>query len=676
MMKNSVFRLILFSLAGIKRTVFLLTLLLAISCCYSQQHTTAVKGILDLRNRSWAKNGIINLDGEWAFYWNKLYTPASFDSAQLTPSVYAVVPGFWNSIIPNQSWFKPAFGYATYRLKVLCPPSDKQLALEFLTIASTYKLFVNGKQLTEIGKVGTSEATTTPAYQPMLITVTPVNNTLDIVIQVANFNYSIGGLWDVIQLGTQEQIIIYRIKNIAQDFFITGSFFLIGIFYLVIYFFFRRGRSPLYFALFCILIGFRPLVTGELGINYITSLSWQFIKHVEFLSVYLTVPVLSLFSYELFPREFSKKMLRYILFISIPFIVAAIFTSPFIFRYTLRPFQLFMILTSCYGLYVYMCAVKHSRVGSVYFLAGFIILFITIINDILYTTLIIHSINLLYAGLYILVICQATTVAKQFFQAFIKIEKLNKQLEQINSELNTKNDMINETNEQLNKLNAELDNLVFRTSHDLKSPITSMLAMTEVIKMEADKDKKNEYVDFQKKIILRLDALINEILQYAKNKSTALQYEPINLEEFIQNALQDQLFSYRSEKIKRMIEVSQPCVFKTDKTRLSMIINNLISNGLKHHNKEQENPYLKIVVHVTEKEATIEVTDNGQGIAQEHLDHIFTKFYRVNTKSAGSGFGLYIVKETVEKLGGTIRVESQVGVGTSFFIVIPNAAYS
>jgi len=105
-----------------------------------------------------------------------------------------------------------------------------------------------------------------------------------------------------------------------------------------------------------------------------------------------------------------------------------------------------------------------------------------------------------------------------------------------------------------------------------------------------------------------------------------------------------------------------------------MIINNLISNGLKHHNKEQENPYLKIIVRATEKQAEIEVSDNGQGIAQDHLNHIFTKFYRVNTKSSGSGFGLYIVKETVEKIGGTIRVESQIGVGTSFFIVIPNAA--
>jgi len=640
---------------------------------YSQPNTVAVKGLLDLRNRSWTTNGLTSLNGEWAFYWNKLYTPASFDSAAITPSAYATVPGFWNNLIPHLGLFQPAFGYATYRLKVLCPPSDEQLALKLLTIASAYKLFVNGKQIAEIGKVGTSAATTTPAYQPMIVPVTPVNNTLDIVIQVANFNYNVGGLWDFIQLGTQEQINTYHIKNVAQDFFIAGSFFLIGIFYLVIYFFFRRRSAPLYFALFCVLIGVRSLVTGELSISYITSWSWQFIRHLEFLFLYLIAPVVALFSFELFPKEFSKKALRYILIISVPFVAVALFASPLIIRYTLRPFQVFIVLATCYGLYVYISAIKNRRIGAVYFLIGFIAFFIAAINDILYTSHIIQSTNLLYTGLYILVICQAATVARQFFQAFTKIEKLNKQLEQINSELNVKNDTINKTNEQLSKLNAELDNLVFRTSHDLRSPITSMLAMTEIIKMEEDRSARNEYIDFQKKTILRLDALINEIIQYAKNKSTALRYEQINLEEFIQNALQDQLLSYHSEKIKRIVEISQPCIFKTDKTRLSMIINNLISNGLKHHNKEQENPYLKIIVHATEKEANIEVTDNGQGIAQQHLEHIFTKFYRVNTKTTGSGFGLYIVKEMVEKLGGTIRVESQIGVGTSFFIIIPNA---
>ena len=673
-MENPIRKPKLFSLTRSKSVVFLAAFLSIVTCCYSQSNPVAVKGILNLQNRNWAGNGITDLNGEWEFYWNSLYTPAAFDTAVITPTAYAVVPGFWNSVVPALGLFKPAFGYATYRLKVLCPPSGEKLRLKFLTVASAYRLFVNGQQIIAIGKVGTSKATTTPAYQPVIVPVTPVNNELNIVIQVANFNYSTGGLWDFIKLGTEDQISTYRIKNIAQDFFIAGSFFLIGIFYLVIYSFFRRRRSPLYFAVFCLLIGMRPLITGELGIDYITNWNWQLTRHVEFLTLYLTLPVVSLFSFELFPREFSKRVLRYIVIASIPFVAAALFTSPFIFRYTLRPFQLIMLLTACYGLYVYICAVKNKRIGSVYFLAGFIIFFIAIINDILYTSLIINSVNLLYTGLYILVICQATTLSKQYFRAFTKIEKLNKKLAQINEELNLKNDTINERNEQLNELNTELDTLVFRTSHDLRSPITSLFAMADIIKMEEDAAIRNEYINFQKNTLLRLDALITEILDFAKNKSTALRYEQIDLKEFVNTALQDHMFAAHSENIKRIVEVKQHCVFETDKARLGMVISNLISNALKHHNKAQEQPYVKIVVRATETEAEIEVEDNGQGIAQDHLDHIFIMFYRANTKLTGSGFGLYIVKEAVEKLGGTIRVESEILIGTRFHIIIPNYA--
>ncbi len=103
-----------------------------------------------------------------------------------------------------------------------------------------------------------------------------------------------------------------------------------------------------------------------------------------------------------------------------------------------------------------------------------------------------------------------------------------------------------------------------------------------------------------------------------------------------------------------------------------MVINNLISNALRYHNREQDNPYLKITVNTTHKQAEIHVEDNGQGIDEKHLEHIFTMFYRANKNSGGSGIGLYIVKEAIEKLGGTIKIESQLHVGTRFIIIIPN----
>ncbi|MEO8764566.1 MAG: sensor histidine kinase [Ginsengibacter sp.] len=657
---------------GIMKIVCLLSLIIIYNISSGQSKVLAEKGVLDLRNWNWTKNGISDLNGEWEFYWKALYTPSSFDSATHVPSAYSKVPGFWNSLIPGLGMLDPGLGYATYRLKILCPPSGQKLDLKFLTIGSAYKLFINGKEALQIGKVGTTDITAAPDFMPYIIPVVPENNVLDIVIQVSNYTYDEGGLWDFIKLGPHEKVQTFWITKVAVDFFITGSFFLIGVFYFVIYFFFRRRLSPLYFSIFCMILATRPLVTDEMGIRYITDWSWHFIKHIEFVSLYLSVPVLSLFSFELFPKEFSKRILRYILIISIPFILIALFTSPLIFRYTLRPFQVFMLLTACYGLVVYVRALRNKRPGSDYFLVGFILLFITIINDLLYTSLIIESVHLIYAGLFIFIISQAIALSKQFFWTFSRLEVVNKKLAQINEELILKNDTINEANGQLTKLNAELDSLVYRTSHDLRSPVTSILALVEIIREEPDIAKRITFLDMQKKTLFRLDSLITDTLDFARNKRMELSYEPVDFNEFINSSLQDHILSDNSENIKRIVEIVQQGMFVTDRVRMNMVINNLISNSLRYHNKNQENPYVKIIVKADINKAEIKVIDNGQGIAKKHLDHIFTMFYRADKTSAGSGIGLYIVKEAIEKLEGTVHIESELNKGTAFTIVIPN----
>ena len=663
-----------FTSKGIKKIACLLSFII-ISCgCFGQSKVQAKKGVLDLRQWDWTKNGISDLNGEWEFYWKSLSVPSTFDSTKIEPSTYSAVPGFWNSLIPGLGYFKPGFGYATYRLQVLCPPSNEKLDLKFLTVGSAYKLFVNGKEILNVGNVGTSKATTTADFMPAIVPVVPVNNKLDIVIQVSNFSYDEGGLWDFIKLGTHRQIVRFWIQKISLNFFIAGSFFLIGVFYFVMYFFFRRRLSPLYFSVFCMLLAIRPLVTDEMGIRYVTDWSWHFIKHVEFVTLYLSVPILSLFSFELFSKEFSKKILRAILIISVPFIVLAVFTSPLIFRYTLRPFQVFMLVTACYGVVVYVRALRNKRPGSDYFLIGFILLFITIINDLLYTSLVIESVHLIYAGLFIFIISQAIALSKQFFWTFSRLEVVNKKLAQINEELSNKNIAINEANDQLTKLNAELDSLVYRMSHDLRSPITSILALVEIIKEEEDPGKRKTYLDMQRKTLYRLDSLITDTLDFARNKRMELSYEPVDFNEFVHSALQDHIFSDNSENIRRIVEIDQQGTFITDKTRLNMVINNLISNSLRYHSKEREDAYVKILVNTNDSHAELRVIDNGQGIAKRHLEHIFTMFYRADKTSTGSGIGLYIVKEAVGKLGGTVKIESELNVGTTFTIIIPNRA--
>ncbi len=656
---------------ALKIACSLLTLMVSLHS-FSQSAPLAHQGVLDLRKWNWQQDDVVDLNGQWEFYWNKLYTPSSFDSSKTISPAYINVPDYWNHYIPGSKVFGSGFGLATYRLKILCLSPGKRLALKFLTVASSCKVFVNGKESLTIGEVGANKQNSRADFRPAVIPVQPENNEVNLVIQVSNYTFDEGGLWDIIKLGTIHAINEDYIKNVEQDFFVSGSFFLMGIFYFVMFFFFRRRLSPLYFSLFCILLAVRPLVTDEIAIRYFVNWRWEVIKHIEFVSFYLTVPVLSLFSYYLLPDEFSKKILRAILIITAPFVIASIFATPFVFRYPVEIFQFIMFITALYGLYLYIRAVKNKRPGSVYLLVGFAVLFITIVNDLLNARLVIETPHLIYAGLFIFTISQSITISKQFFWTYSRLEIANKKLAQINEELNRKNITIIETNDQLSKLNTELDSLVFRTSHDLRSPITSVLTLVEIIRDEEDEAKRNEYLDMQKNILFRLNSLIEGTLDFTKNKRLELKYEPVDFGEFVNEVLGDHMFAENSKEVRRIVEVHQDGKFYCDKTRLNIILNNLTSNALRYHDPQKATPFLKIAIYTDAQRAKIEVEDNGLGIDQQHLKNIFAMYYRANENYRGSGIGLYIVKNAVEKLDGTISVGSAVNVGTKFTIEIPN----
>jgi signal transduction histidine kinase len=103
-----------------------------------------------------------------------------------------------------------------------------------------------------------------------------------------------------------------------------------------------------------------------------------------------------------------------------------------------------------------------------------------------------------------------------------------------------------------------------------------------------------------------------------------------------------------------------------------MILYNLISNALKYYDQNKNKPYVKIVIHVSGKVAEIRVIDNGPGMDKTHLENVFTMYYKGAQSSNGTGLGLYIVREAVDKLKGTITVDSKLGEGSVFTVVIPS----
>ncbi len=230
---------------------------------------------------------------------------------------------------------------------------------------------------------------------------------------------------------------------------------------------------------------------------------------------------------------------------------------------------------------------------------------------------------------------------------------------------------IEKVNTKLRKLNEELDRFVYSASHDLRAPLSSVRGLVEIAKLETSIEAKQQCLDLIGSSVQKLDGFINDILDYSRNQRLELKPETLILEEEVKEALKELKYLDKDNKIQILIEGDGTHDFVTDGRRLSVILKNVISNAIRYHNLNQENPFIKIRIENSGHRALISVDDNGIGIDEEHLRNIFKMFYRADESSKGSGLGLYIVKETIEKMGGEISVRSTVNQGTNFTLTIP-----
>ena len=231
---------------------------------------------------------------------------------------------------------------------------------------------------------------------------------------------------------------------------------------------------------------------------------------------------------------------------------------------------------------------------------------------------------------------------------------------------------INLQNTKLIKANQELDNFVYSVSHDLRAPITSALGLIEISRKSNDLEEIHNYLNLQKRSLTRMDKFIQDILNYSRNSRIDIQKDKINFSTLIEETLAQYSFIKGAQEITKITSIKQDQSFYSDQRRLSVVLSNLISNAIQFSNPFNETPCIKISVKVLKNETNIEIQDNGIGIEKSHIDKIFNMFYRATNYQPGSGLGLYIVKESIDKLKGKIAVESQLGVGTTFTIIIPN----
>jgi PAS domain S-box-containing protein len=219
--------------------------------------------------------------------------------------------------------------------------------------------------------------------------------------------------------------------------------------------------------------------------------------------------------------------------------------------------------------------------------------------------------------------------------------------------------------------NAELDNFVYKVSHDLRAPLSSILGLVNLANMPGNDDNPGTYMSLIGRKVEQLDHFISDVLSHSKNLKQDVTIELVDLKQIIASTFMDLSYLRTTEVIRTEIDI-QGGDFYSDRWRLAEIFRNLISNAIKYRRMDIEQPAVKVTVRIAEAEAEISFSDNGIGIEPDKLLNIFEMFYRASTQSDGSGLGLYIVKNAVEKLGGQIDVFSRPLQGTEFKIILPN----
>ncbi|MFM7176372.1 MAG: ATP-binding protein [Bacteroidota bacterium] len=227
-------------------------------------------------------------------------------------------------------------------------------------------------------------------------------------------------------------------------------------------------------------------------------------------------------------------------------------------------------------------------------------------------------------------------------------------------------------NEELRKINSELDSFVYSISHDLRSPLLSIKGILNLVFKKSVLDEKaSGLLHTAESAVNRLDETIQEILDYSRNSRLSLSNEAVDLNKMVTDICTDLKYAAPQNFIFKYDLSEETFHIKTDQSRLNTVLKNIIGNAVKYLRRDIDNPHVVIESKIEDDCLVMNIKDNGEGIATDSLSKVFDMFYRASKSSTGSGLGLYICKEIIQKMKGRIHLDSVLQNGTTVIIHIP-----
>lgn len=611
-------------------------------------------GVLDLRKTPLDQKSLYSLNGEWIFYWEKLITPENYRQEKRKASgILVKVPSYFSNYEIGGSPL-PGKGYGTYSLTILLPENSRSpICFDIPVFDVAFRFYLNDLLIGSSGTVGTSRDEEVPWYEPSSFCYMPHSDTLQLLVQISNFHHRRGGFWKAIFMGGPEKVQSRMERNRMYNYSTIGILFFFTFFFVIFWLFSRGQTIMLLFALTALGILIRSVNTGLYFSNAFVYAPWSWQIRMEYLGSYMAFVFGMMFLHRTFPMPYMKPV---VLANTILFTLAGVslFLLPVEkFSYEMLLFQPLVLIFLLHYLVISLIGIFRKRIMDAVFFVSLAFFIYTLVNDILLANSAgaIYNNYLSQVSFQLFIFAMAVMIIMQWVRNYE--ERIH-----LESSLRFKNKVLSVI------------------AHDLKNPVASVAQFVDLLvtKPELAGDEKilNSLQESSQAAVYLLDNL----LYWGRSQSDELKLSRVNFE--IEPLFREVESLFLHMALQKELKIQTGCrpgiSVYADRALVNMVIRNLVSNAIKF---TPRNGTVKIIAQQEGNMVRFSVTDTGIGIAPEILKKLEAEGHVDSSagteREVGTGLGLQLVKDLVEKNGGILTIESQPDAGSTFTFTLPTS---